>query len=145
MRRFLILGVLLCAASPALAQPPGEDDGWNGEEMVVPDGRQVDDAARRMDRLIGAIMDLPIGGIVAAVDPEGRGEYGRGDTVRDMAERDDPGAEARIRYGIRGASRSVGMMSQAFARAMPALRRSIQEIERSMATAIDEADGYRGD
>jgi hypothetical protein len=93
-----------------------------------------------MDRLLGAVMDLPIGGIAAAVDPHGRGGYHPGATVRDMATRDDPYAEARLRAGIRGATRGVGAMSQALARMIPVLQRSIDEVGREIEGAMDEAD-----
>jgi hypothetical protein len=93
-----------------------------------------------MDRLLGAVMDLPIGGIAAAVDPYGRGGYHPGATVRDMATRDDPYAEARMRAGIRGATRGVGAMSQAIARMMPVLQRSLDEVGREIEGAMDEAD-----
>ena len=97
------------------------------------------------DRMVGAIMSIPIGPIVEAVDPYGRGRYRPGDTIRDMATRDDPYAEERIRRGIQASARGMGAMTQALARAMPALRRSIEDVRRSMEQAIDEADGFRGD
>jgi hypothetical protein len=96
--------------------------------------------AGAMDRLLGAVLDLPIGGIAAAVDPYGRGGYHPGATVRDMATRDDPYAEARMRAGIRGATRGVGAMSEALTRMMPVLQRSIDEVGREIAGAMDEAD-----
>jgi hypothetical protein len=101
---------------------------------------QVQAMGGAMDRLLRAVMDLPIGGIAAAVDPYGRSRYHPGATVRDMATRDDPYAEARMRAGIRGATRGVGAMSQAIARMMPVLQRSIDEVGREIEGAMDEAD-----
>ncbi|HEY0116646.1 MAG TPA: hypothetical protein VGB54_13100, partial [Allosphingosinicella sp.] len=135
MRKLLIIGAMLVAA-PAIAQPPVHDEPLGVDiAEAAPDPRDLAEMAGRMDRLVGAIMDLPIGGIVAAVDPEGRGEYRRGDTVRDMATRDDPDAEERLRSGIRGTTRSIGAMTQAFARVMPVLQRALEEMERDMAAA----------
>jgi hypothetical protein len=111
-----------------------------GDEMAqaVADPRMIGEMGVAMDRLVGAVMDLPIGGIVAAVDPYGRSGYRRGDTVRDMASRDDPYVEERLRAGIHGSTRSIGVMSQALARMMPVMQRSIAEIERSVEEAVDE-------
>jgi len=149
MRKFLILGAALLAAVPAFAQPPVYDEepvyeeGLDEAEPVRVDPRQLQAMGGVMDRLVGAVMDLPIGGIVAAVDPLGRGEHRRGDTVRDMATRDDPYAEERLRSGIRGATRSVGVMSGALARMLPVLERSLREMEHSFEEAIDEVRDER--
>lgn len=147
MRRFLIAGAaLIVVAAPALAQPPAyeppsyEEDWDDADVAVAVDPREVARMAHVMDRLVGAVMDLPIGPIVVAVDPLGRSGYHPGATVRDMATRDDPYAEARIRAGIHGASRGIGAMSEALQRMMPALRRSFDEVSRSIEQAIDEAD-----
>jgi hypothetical protein len=100
------------------------------------DQREVAEVAQSMDRLVGAVMDLPIGGIMAAVDPEGRNQYRRNETVRDMATRDDPEAEARIRGGIHASTAGIGAMSQALAQMMPVFRRSMEEMERNMDRAL---------
>jgi hypothetical protein len=117
----------------------GRNDQGRGAPPVL-DPRQVEVMAGAVDRLIGAVMDLPIGGIAAAVDPYGRGGYHPGATVRDMATRDDPYAEARMRAGIRGASRGVGAMSRALERVMPELERSLDQVGREIEAAMDEAD-----
>jgi hypothetical protein len=141
MRNFLILGAALLAAAPVQAQPPIDEDEDRAE--VALDPRELQAMTGVMDRLVGAVMDLPIGGIVAAVDPLGRGEYRRDDTVRDMAERDDPYVEERLRDGIRGTSRSIGVMSHAIARMMPVLERSLREMEHSLQDAIEDVRGER--
>ncbi len=140
MRKFLIAAAALVAAAPVTAQPAYDED-WDDEEVAAPlDARQIGQMAQAMDRLVGAVMDLPVGGIAAAVDPLGRGGVYPGDTLRDLATRDDPAAEARIRAGIRGAARGVGVMSETFARMLPMLRRSFDEMSRSLEVAIDEVE-----
>jgi hypothetical protein len=141
MRKLLITGALLLTAAPALAQPPASDDEWAPDEAEMSvDPRAIHEMAQSMERLLGAVMDLPIGGIAAAVDPLGRSGYRPGDTVRDMATRDDPYAEERLRAGIAGSTRSFSAMSQALARMMPTLRRSMEEVRRSVEEAIEESD-----
>ena len=148
MRKLLIAGALLCTAAPALAQPPGDYDDEDRYEAPVPedaltDPRAVDAAAQSMDRLVGAIMNLPVGGIMQALDPYNMRAYPPNATIGELASRDDPYAMARIHAGIQGATRSMHAVQGAVAHAMPALRRSIEEIRRSMEAAIAEADGAR--
>ena len=164
MRKLLFLGAALIVAAPVLAQPTARDDDarydapmpeamaddeeWDGEDRYEQDRvappvihpGQVEAMGGAMDRLLGAVMSLPIGGIAAAVDPYNRGGIHPNATVRDMATRDDPYAEQRMRAGIRGATRGVGAMSQALERVMPVLARSIEEVEREVEAAIDQAD-----
>jgi hypothetical protein len=118
-----------------------ERDARRGPPVIEPG--QVQAMAGAVDRLLGAVMDLPIGGIAAAVDPMNRGGVHPGATVRDMATRDDPYAEQRLRAEIRGASRSAGAMTEALARVMPVLERSIEEAGREIEAAMDQADGRR--
>ncbi len=141
MRRTLIAAALLAGASPALAQPPHPDDIPYADDVesveapVLPPAA-VAEQAQALDRLVGAVMDLPIGGIVAAVDPYGRGAYGRGDTVRDVATRNDPLAEARLRGTIGATAAGVGALSEAMARMAPVLRETAREFERSVGAAV---------
>jgi len=154
MRKFLIAAAALGAISaPAFAQPyeprepvPYEEDfeGEFGEEdAFVLDPAEIARMAGVMDRMLGAIMNLPIGGIAEAVDPLGRSGIGRGDTLRDVAGREDPFVEQRIRAGIQGATSGLGAISKALTRMMPALRRSLDEVSRSFEDAMAEVDAGR--
>lgn len=103
---------------------------------TIVDPREAADMAHRMDRLVGAVMNLPIGGIMEAVNPEALYEYGPNATVRDMATRGDPDAEARIRGGIHASAAGIGAMSQALAQVMPVLQQTMQQVERDMEAAM---------
>ncbi len=140
MRKLMIAGAALFAAAPALAQPDAHDDDYEVRDERPIDARDIGRMANAMDRMVGAILDLPVGGIAAAVDPLGRGGIHPRDTMRDLAERDDPYAEQRIRASIRGTARGVGAMTESFARMLPVLRRSIDEMSRSFEAAMDEVD-----
>ncbi len=164
MRKLLILGAALIVAVPVIAQPRYEprpapdqevvyDEDVADDEVydepagppaaVLPHPGEVREIAGAMDRLLAAVMDLPIGGIARAVDPYGTSNVPPGATVRDMATRDDPYAEQRIRAGIQGATRGVGAMSEALARAMPVLQRSFEQVSRDLERAMDEVDAGR--
>ncbi len=139
MRKLIIAGAALFAAAPVLAQPPVYDDDYDVRDERPLDRRDIGRMAGAMERMVGAILDLPVGGIAAAVDPLSRGGVHPRDTMRDLAERDDPYVEQRIRAGIRGTAHGVGAMSDSLARMLPVLRRSIDEMSRSVEDAIDEA------
>lgn len=139
MRKLIIFGAALLAASPLAAQPPAYDEWEEPIDAPAADPRAIAAMAGVMDRLVGAMFDLPIGGIVAAVDPLGRSGYHPGSTLRDMAERDDPYMEERIRSRIQGTTRGISALSQAMVRMMPELRRTAREIERSFSEALEEA------
>lgn len=147
MRKLLVAGAALALSAPAFAQqPPIHDDAAEAvrdgqvadarDAVPVIDQREVAEMAQTMDRLVSAVMDLPVGGIVAAIDPEGRRGHRRDETVRDMATRDDPDAEARIRGGIHASTAGIGAMTHALAQMMPVFRRSMEEMERHMDRAM---------
>lgn len=159
MRKFVLAAAMLAVATPAMAQP-GYDD-WDRDgpaayddggydryevERYDPrdhsrgyDSRAYDHAAGTLDRLVGAIMDLRVGGIAAAVDPLGRGGIYPRDTVRDLTTRNDPYAEARIRSQIQGTARGMRAMNRSVERMMPALRDSYEALSRDLRIAIDNA------
>lgn len=169
MRKLLIVGAAAAALTvPAFAQPRApeppvyeheeedyEEQGRYEEERneddygrpapVLPQPGEVREMAGAMDRLLGAVMDLPIGGIARAIDPYGRSNVPPGATVRDMATRDDPYAEQRIRAGLDGATRGVGAMSEALTRALPVLQRSFEQVSRDMEAAMEQAEIGRPD
>jgi hypothetical protein len=135
MRRILIIASALVAAAPAAAQP---SDSWDYEQAA----RQIDfdRAARVLDRMIGVVMNLPVGGIAAAVDPLGRGGIYPHDTIGSLARRSDPDVDQRIRANIGNAVRTAESASRAVARMMPALERSLDEMRRGIAEAIESAE-----
>jgi hypothetical protein len=137
MRKILITAAMFFAATPAFAQPADEP------EPPLPSHRTIDAAAGAVDHFLGALMSLPIGDLAAAVDPYGRTPYGPGTTVRDLARRGNPYAEAEMHAAVRGAAQTAHVMTGAIARATPVLRRSLIEMERSLAAAIDEANSGR--
>ena len=129
MRKLLIAACALALATPAAAQSRDEDIA-----AALPDRHEVAQAAAVFDRLVGAMLDLPIGPVVAAVDPEGRGRYRRDDRLRDLS--DDPHVEERLRDSIRGTSAGIGAMSEALAAMTPVLRHAIEDVRRRMEEAI---------
>src|SRR3546814_11393900 len=78
-----------------------------------------------MDRMVGAVMDMPIGGIVEAMDPyRDPRDADRYQTVRDMATRDDPYAEERMRGSIGAITDNMDLMTEKLAVLLPELSRA---------------------
>lgn len=129
MPRFSIILAAAAAflSSPALAQ-------------AVPSGAEIEAMAPALDRVAGALLDVDVGGFIDAADPYVRRPgYGRpGRTVGAMARRRDPYFDTRLRASIYGGAAQAGRMMDAFASAMPALRRSVDEARTGIAAAIDD-------
>jgi len=110
----------------------------------VPSGAEIEAMAPALDRMTDALLDVDVGGIVDAADPYARRPgYGRpGRTLGELARRRDPYFDARLRGSIYGGAAQAGRMMDAFAAAMPALRRSLDEARATVGAAID--DYHRG-
>ena len=145
MRRFAIAAVAAALlAGPAIAQPdPLFDDGMDERiARSIPPGAQIEAMAPVIDRMTGALLDVDVGPVIDAADPYARYNYRyrRGPrTLGDLAGRDDPAFERRLRASIYGSAAGLGRMMDAIAYAAPAMRRSLAEMEREMDRALRDA------
>lgn len=143
MRKMLIAAAAtLSLAAPAMGQRAPIFDEAMDEEIVraIPPGAEVEAMAPALDRMVGAMLGLDVGPILDAAEPwrRDRAYRPRGRTLRDLAGRDDPYFEDRLRGSIYGVTADMGRMMDAIAVAAPAMRRSLAEMERSMAAALRE-------
>ena len=134
MRAFLIplalAGGTALAAMPVLAQPREEQALRGGAEAV----RQ---AAPMVDRSADAALELDIGPLLDALHPYS--PRGRHMTLRELARRDDPDFDAKLRRSIyRGSARAAATLD-AMATAAPAIRQSLRQMEAAIAGAMVEA------
>ena len=127
MRHVLLAAALASLTIPAAAQAP------------LPRGEDVEAMAPALDRATGAMLDLDVGPIIDAADPYRRGPRVRHRTLRDIARRDDPYFEHRLRSQIYGTTAAMARMMDAIAAAEPAMRRSLIEMERSIDAAVRDA------
>lgn len=137
MRNILITAALATlAAAPSAAQTPADRaraDQVRGAHEVI------DRTAPAIDRATGAMLDLDVGPLLDAADPYG--PRGRHRTLRDIAGRDDPRFEQKLRASIYGTAAGLSRTIDAFAAAEPALRRSMRDMEDAIEGALDEAAG----
>jgi hypothetical protein len=127
MRPILFALLLLPLAVPASAQRPASP------------GDKVAAMAPAMDRATGALLDLDIGPILDAADPYHRRPAVRHRTLRDIARRDDPYFEQRLRGRIYGTTAAMARMADAIAAATPAMRRSLDRMKYEIDAAARDA------
>jgi len=133
MRPSLILSAALALATPAFAAGAPTDDEMIG---ALPKQEEIHEAADALDRMVDALLDVRVGPLADAIDPERRAAPRRRDeTLRDMASRDDPYFEQRMRGSIAAMRESAGAMMAQLAALAPVLRETMADFERQ----VDEA------
>jgi len=149
MKKLLIaLAASASLAAPAAAQGP--IPGAEADARIVgslPSSEDVEAIAPVLDRSFDAMLDLDVGPLMDAADPYARHPgYGRpGRTLRRMGRARDPYFEHRLRGSIYGTTAELGRMMDSLAVAAPAMRRSLFEMQRGIAIAVDDYHRRRGD
>ncbi len=135
MRKLIIAASALAFAAPAAAQsyPDPRDDEI---ARAIPHAGEIEAVGDTVGRVAEAIMDVPIGPIVDALDPYGRHRGDRNRTLGDVASRDDPYARDRIRDEVGAATVGVAAAAREMAVLTPVLRRSLEDATRRMEDAI---------
>lgn len=138
MRTVLItlaaLGGAALVALPVAAQHRPQ----HREEQALRGGAAaVRQAAPMVDRSADAALELDIGPLLDALHPYSA--RGRHLTLRELARRDDPDFDAKLRRSIyRGSARAAATLD-AMASAAPAIRQSLHQMEAAIAGAMVEA------
>ena len=123
----LVLLLAIILAAPAVAQEPDEDI-WSDDPYAA-----QDETVLAVDRLLGALLDLPIGRLAQSMpNVEIEGDFHEDDTVRDFVTRDDPEFEEKMRGGARALTAVVGTMMQEFAAFLPQLEAMGEQLEQSL-------------
>ncbi|MGZ8997403.1 MAG: hypothetical protein ACXW2T_00965 [Allosphingosinicella sp.] len=133
-------------ATPVAAQTPVFDDSLDRDiAEAIPAAEEVEALAPVMDVMVGALMNVEVGPLLDAADPyHRRDDHGLpGRTLGDLASRDDPQFEARMRSSIYGVTSDMGRMMEAVAVAAPAMRRSLREFERGIEGALEDYERSR--
>lgn len=136
MRSLFAAGALILSAVPAAAQPGADIDERAAAAVAH---RGIDMTAGAVDRVVGAIMALPIGDLAAPFDPYGRTPYGPGATVGDLTRRGDPAASERMHDAVRTGAQMAHALTDGMVRAAPAVRRSVEQLEQGLLGIIAAA------
>ena len=146
MRKLMILAAAAALAAPAAAQAPVFDDSLDRDiAEAIPGPEEIEALAPAMDVMVGALLDVEVGPLLDAADPlRRRYDHGApGRTLGEIARRDDPHFEERMRSSIYGTTSDMSRMMAAVAVAAPAMRRSLREFERGIEGAIDDYERRR--
>lgn len=137
MRKLIIAMTALAAAAPALAQP-GPDPRDDDIARRLPPPAEVERIGDALGAATDALMDVDIGPLADAVDPDRRRyrRHGR-ETLGDLASRRDPYARERMRDEIGAVTIGLAAAVEQLAVLTPVLRRSLEDAARRMEDAID--------
>jgi hypothetical protein len=124
----------LLAAAPAAAQPYPDEDVYR---EALPQQHEIERSADAMHRVLDALMQVRVGPLLEAADPEARHDrHRRHETLGDMARRDDPYFDERLHRSVEGVTQGMGEMMTRMARLAPALERTLEDVERSVDDAV---------
>jgi hypothetical protein len=140
LRHLILAASLLAFASPvAYAQSSPAFPQEMDEEIVrsLPHPGEVEDMAHSVGRAAEAILDVPVGGVVRAIDPTRRVRPDA--TIGEVAGRDDPYLRNRVRDSVGGLAVGMGDMMAQIAVVAPALRSSLAHLERNLERAMRES------
>lgn len=138
MRISILAAGILAIAAPATAQTSFPEEMDRDIARSIPHPDEIEDAAGGVDRVLGAVLNVPVGELVNAVDPRAREHPDA--TIGDMGSRDDPYFEERMRYSVYEATDEIGHAAARASVIAPLLRRSLADLERSIAVATRDYD-----
>lgn len=135
MRKLLFLALVGTLASPLVAQPT-RGSGEPGDDIVrsLPHPYDVEEAGDKLGAAVGAILNVPIGGVVRAIDPAARTDPR--ETIGDVAGRGDPDFEGRMQDQVAGLSIKAADMVRGLSAAAPVLQRSLAQLARELERAL---------
>ena len=133
MRLSLLAASLLAFAAPAAYAQSSQTFPREMDEDIVrslPHPGEVEDMADTAGRAAEAILDVPVGGVVRAIDPSRR--VRRDDTLEDVMGRRDPYLRERIRNSTDEIAIGMGDIVAQMAVVAPELRRALAGVEQSL-------------
>ena len=122
---------LLLFAMPAAAQPAPDED----IARALPSPGELDAIGSTLGRVVSALMDVRIDGLGEAIDPDWQNAHQHERTLGDLARRDDPYAEERMRRSVDVATSHMGEVMTDIAILTPRLRHSLENLQRDVEDA----------
>lgn len=137
MRTLILAAVALAlpAAASAQSSPTFPEEMDEDIARSLPHPAEVEAMADVAGRAAEAVLDVPIGGVIQAIDPRRR--VHRDDTIADVSR--DPYLRDRVRNSVDDVAIGMGDVMAQVAVVAPALRRSLADLERNLDRAIYDA------
>jgi hypothetical protein len=126
LRKLILAGALLAAAAPAAAQPPRHSAPLPPPGAIGAIGDRVADTA-------DALMDVDVGPVVDAIDPQGRRGPRR---LGDIATHGDPYARQRMHRDIDVATARMNAMARQLAIMAPQLMAAFHQAKQQFRAAM---------
>ena len=128
-----------CAFAPltlAIAAPAAAQSREPGADIVdsLPHPYDVEAAGDRIGAAVGAIVNIPIGEAVRAIDPAA--PVRRDSTIADVAGRGDPNFQGRLQDEVATMSVKAADMVRQIAVVAPTLQRTLVDLQRSLDQAL---------
>lgn len=139
MRSALFTAIALIIASPtlAVAQTAPDAETPSATQQDVQDMADTLNnpsvqaaAAGALGAVVDAVLDIRVDKMAKALEPLNGGKKikMKGNTVREIASRDDPDFERKMEDGAKTAVRSAGSMAQAVAVMLPELQKAAKKM-----------------
>jgi hypothetical protein len=142
MRKLILAASAIALALPAVASAQSSrsfpEDMDDDIARSLPHPGEVEAMADVAGRAAEAIVDVPIGGLVRAIDPTRR--VHPDDTIADVTR--DPYLRDRIRGSVDDLAIGMGDVMRQVAVVAPALRRSLADLERNLEGALYDSRRY---
>ena len=130
MRTSISLLPLILIATPVAAQAPASQPPA-AMQRALNDPALADRLTNAMQALSRALLDLPVGGVEAALEGRQASEAEKRRTIRDI----EPGIDVDLQRQIAEAKPMMRQGMKAMADALPAMMKSLEEARRSLERA----------
>ncbi len=134
MRLVLLPVLALSLAAPSLASATESQVAMEQMADRFNDPATQSALAEGLGGMLSAMMNMRIDGLAKALEPMNNGKRIKlkGNTLREMAMRDDPKFEQKLQMGTRAAVGGMGAMASAMAKIMPQLEAAMEKMGESM-------------
>ena len=134
MRSLIALTAIALIAAPAAAAP-GEEDEYQIPPQLT-DPAMAETLGKMLASMTKAMMDMPVGGMQAAIEGREPTADEKRRTVRDMAGR-DPEFERKIETQVAQAVPRMQAGMKAMAASMPGMMKALEKAAKDMEASID--------
>ena len=134
--KFTLAASIAALAAPAVAAEPVDP---RAEELVraLPAPEEMEAMGAVLGSAMEALMDVPVGPLLDAVDPERGRDFRGNETLGALAVEDDPYFRERMQDEIAAVGFGLGAMTERFAALAPVLVETMDDVQARMEEALD--------